>query len=340
MDSARFRVLRGACLALFLAGAFGCSQARLIRTDLFFDAFLEKTSLLMTEEEIELYLHLPDAAAKQEYIADFWKTRDPDPTTPENENRVEFERRVAFANEWFGVLGQTRRKPAPSRLHRNRGWNTDRGVAYIVLGPPDFVGMSWSLAARDKVDFDDGFRLSGAAVWYYERFRLPLYFTSLDPKTYDPEADELEKSFQVPATKLRTLSTNSELMDRAKEEWISRDHLRGLGDPLRFKADYRNQALEISIPVKSVRFLEKEDKTLSAAFAVEVRVYRNNRKVDTLRADKVFTLREDEAESLARLDLRVPYVPPGKGTYLFDLVVRADDPSVLSRRRQMIREKI
>ncbi|MBM3311639.1 MAG: GWxTD domain-containing protein [Candidatus Aminicenantes bacterium] len=340
MDSSKRRASFGGGLGLILACLFGCSQARLVKTDPFFGEFFEKTSLLMTEEEIDLYLHLPDKESKAEFIADFWKIRDPDPTSADNENKGEFERRIQFSNEWFGVLGQVRRKPAPASLHRDRGWNTDRGVAYIVLGPPDFISLSWSIAAREKVDPEDGYRLSSAALWYYERYRLSLYFTPLDPQELDPTADALDQSFKPPATKIRTLSTNSEAMKLAQEDWVSRDHRQGLGEPLRFKADYRRGGLEISIPVKSVRFRENEDKILSAAFAVDVRVYRNNRKVDDVAFSKSFAFREAEAEKLTRLDLRVPYEPAGKGSYLFDLIVRADDPSLLSRRRQYIRVKI
>jgi GWxTD domain-containing protein len=334
------RVIPGECLVLCLAVAFACSQARLIKTDPFFDTFFEKTSLLMTEEEIDLYLHLPDREAKAEFIADFWRIRDPDPTTAENENRMEFERRVKFANEWFGAMGQTRRKPAPSSIHRDRGWDTDRGVAYIVLGPPDSISMTWSVGVRDQVAFDDGYHLAASAVWYYERFRLPLYFASFNPQDVDPETDELEKSFRPPETKIRTLSTNSEKMEQAKAEWISRDHRRGFGEPLRFKAEFRERALEISIPMKAIRFRENEDKTLAAAFSVDARIYRNNRKVDQIASQKTFTLSEKEAEQLSSLDFLIPYDPPGKGKYLFDLVVSADDSSVLSRRRQYIRVKL
>jgi GWxTD domain-containing protein len=321
------RAVAGGGLCLSLAGFFGCGQARLIKTDPFFDAFFEKTSLLMTEEEVDLYLHLPDRESKAEFIADFWKTRDPDLTSPENENKL-------------GVLGTVRRKPAPASLHRDRGWNTDRGVAYIVLGPPDFISLSWSLAARERADPEDGYRLSSAALWYYERYRLSLFFTTISPEDLDPEASPLDQSLRGPETKIRTLSTNTEAMRLAKEDWVGRDHRRGLGDPLRFRAGFRKGGLEISIPLKSVRFRENEDRTLSAAFAVNVRVYRNNRKVDDLSAVKSFTLREAEAEALSRLDLRVPYEPAGKGSYLFDLIVRADDPSLLSRRRQYLRIKI
>jgi GWxTD domain-containing protein len=56
---------------------------------------------------------------------EFWKKRDPTPETEENEFKVEFFRRVRFANENFSSLGP--------------GWKTDRGMIYIQYGAPDLI---------------------------------------------------------------------------------------------------------------------------------------------------------------------------------------------------------
>lgn len=58
------------------------------------DPFYEKTSLIMTKEEIEIYKRLPDRKSREEFIEEFWRIRDPDTSSEENENKVEFERRV------------------------------------------------------------------------------------------------------------------------------------------------------------------------------------------------------------------------------------------------------
>jgi hypothetical protein len=86
-----------ACLAAAaLLLSISCSLGWNMRKDPLFETFLEKTSLIMLEEEIETYRHLPDVASKREFIAEFWRVRDPSPNTEENEARNEFERRVAF----------------------------------------------------------------------------------------------------------------------------------------------------------------------------------------------------------------------------------------------------
>jgi len=60
----------------------------------------------------------------EEYIK-FWKEKDPSPATEENEVFLEYYRRITFANEQFGNYID--------------GWRSDRGMIYIVLGPPDNV---------------------------------------------------------------------------------------------------------------------------------------------------------------------------------------------------------
>jgi GWxTD domain-containing protein len=65
------------------------------------DPFFEKARLIMTKQEIEIYKHLPDKKAKDEFVVEFWKKRDPSPETEENENLEEFMERIEYANKWF-----------------------------------------------------------------------------------------------------------------------------------------------------------------------------------------------------------------------------------------------
>jgi GWxTD domain-containing protein len=82
---------------------------------------------LLTASESRAYDTLADPLSRSEFIANFWKARDSVPETPENEFREEFERRVAFADAHF----------APDET---RGSLTDRGMVFILLGPPSYNG--------------------------------------------------------------------------------------------------------------------------------------------------------------------------------------------------------
>lgn len=83
----------------------------------------EDVAYIITDEEREVFLNLTSPEEKESFIEQFWRRRDPDPDTAENEFREEHYRRIAYANDHFSV-------GLP-------GWKSDRGRIYILHGPPD-----------------------------------------------------------------------------------------------------------------------------------------------------------------------------------------------------------
>jgi GWxTD domain-containing protein len=81
---------------------------------------------LLSPEESRAFSRLSEEASRARFVARFWFARDPLPDTPENEFRREFERRVGFADEHF-------------REGAKRGSLTDRGMVFVLLGPPTGV---------------------------------------------------------------------------------------------------------------------------------------------------------------------------------------------------------
>jgi GWxTD domain-containing protein len=94
---------------------------------------------LMTPEERHAFSRLADPVSRSEYVTAFWKKHDPKPETPENEFRDEFEKRVAFADSRF-TQGET------------AGSLTDRGMVFILLGPPTYVGQKPLTSGEDSND--------------------------------------------------------------------------------------------------------------------------------------------------------------------------------------------
>jgi GWxTD domain-containing protein len=84
--------------------------------------FLNKVRYIVTAEERKIFLELPDPE-KDKFIEEFWKRRDPDSSTEENEFKTEYEDRMKRANEIFISEGIP-------------GWLTDRGRIFILFGPP------------------------------------------------------------------------------------------------------------------------------------------------------------------------------------------------------------
>jgi GWxTD domain-containing protein len=82
---------------------------------------------LMTADEKREWARTSDPVTRSEFVTKFWTSRDVKPETPDNEFRQEFERRVAYADASF-VQGEV------------RGSMTDRGMVFLLLGPPTYVG--------------------------------------------------------------------------------------------------------------------------------------------------------------------------------------------------------
>ncbi|MEZ5426790.1 MAG: GWxTD domain-containing protein [Pyrinomonadaceae bacterium] len=80
---------------------------------------------IITKEERRAFKELKTDEERENFIENFWRRRDPNPDTDENEYREEYYERIAYANEHFasGIPG----------------WKTDRGRIYITWGKPDGV---------------------------------------------------------------------------------------------------------------------------------------------------------------------------------------------------------
>lgn len=78
---------------------------------------------IITDEERKAFKKLETDDERERFIEEFWRRRDPDPDTDENEYREEYYERIAYANEHFasGIPG----------------WKTDRGRIWIMYGKPD-----------------------------------------------------------------------------------------------------------------------------------------------------------------------------------------------------------
>ncbi|MGB5107900.1 MAG: GWxTD domain-containing protein [Candidatus Zixiibacteriota bacterium] len=95
------------------------------------------------------------AAADSDRVMTFeawWKGKDPTPTTPENELREEYYRRIRYSDQYFSTVGR-------------EGWLTDRGMIYIRWGEPDQI---------DRYPFELGKK--PYQIWYYYTQRRAFYF--------------------------------------------------------------------------------------------------------------------------------------------------------------------
>ena len=85
----------------------------------------DEVKYILTVEEKDIFRKLTTDEERDKFIEQFWKRRDPDTRTLENEYKEEYYRRIAYANDHFSSA--------------IIGWKTDRGRIYIVFGPPDDI---------------------------------------------------------------------------------------------------------------------------------------------------------------------------------------------------------
>jgi len=89
------------------------------------DKAVSQLIYLATTNELDSIKDGKTAEEKLSRFLSFWKTKDPNKATPENEAFNEYYRRVEYANVHFS--------------HYTEGWKSDMGMVYIILGAPNSV---------------------------------------------------------------------------------------------------------------------------------------------------------------------------------------------------------
>lgn len=190
---------------------------------------------IISTKESHIFLDLPDSE-KEQFREDFWKRRDPDPGTEENEFKMEYYNRMEQADDMFHSEGRP-------------GWLTDRGRIYILFGPPmDRIINSMSAYQRCQ------------EVWYYGNF--PVVF--VDPTctgdfrlvTYDlsPISRSLNLMYMheinmAQAKAMQTISGQEHYFDfnwSIKKTKVETGRIEGV--------------IEIEVPYASIWFKEQDDK--------------------------------------------------------------------------------
>jgi GWxTD domain-containing protein len=287
-------VLAGAAVAL---GAAACTTAPRPDLDPQSRSFYETARLVLTGEEQDIFLHLPDAEARREFIVDFWAKRDPDPETEANEFKAEFEARIAYADAHF--------------REGRRGINTDRGRIYVYLGPP--YQTDYYPSYRDERG-----GMGPILLWLYPQYAVAVQFN--DPKgTGDFAMTEVDGNLlqAVEDAKLGAVSQGAEAARRALRFEIRYDAAAG--------------AFAASIPVKQISFKEAGG-VLKAAFEFTFYIYKPGApKKDMFTRTVSFEGSPAGVEKMPDLVFSFPYLlPPGK-TYVDVIVVDRDGPGKARR---------
>jgi len=115
----------------------------------------QDVAYIITDAERKAFDKLETDEEREAFIEAFWRRRDPDPDTDENEYKEEYYERIAYANEKFasGIPG----------------WKTDRGRIYITFGKPDQIESHPSGGQYDRPYYEGGGSTSTYPfeIWFY-----------------------------------------------------------------------------------------------------------------------------------------------------------------------------
>lgn len=110
---------------------------------------------IITSDEKRAYKALKTDEERENFIENFWRRRDPDPDTEENEYREQYYERIAYANEHYasGIPG----------------YKTDRGRIYITFGKPDEIETHPTGGQYDRPSYEGGGQTTTYPfeVWFY-----------------------------------------------------------------------------------------------------------------------------------------------------------------------------
>lgn len=140
----------------------------------------EEVIYIINNEEKGSFLKLTTDEQREKFIDRFWEIHNPLPGSPSNGYKEDHYRRLAYANDHFGKEAGI------------EGWRTDRGRAYITLGPP-----------QQRSTYYGNRNLRPMEVWFYSSTipALPPFFYLVfyqredggDYRFYSPYFDGPEK---------------------------------------------------------------------------------------------------------------------------------------------------
>ncbi|HKO96901.1 MAG TPA: GWxTD domain-containing protein [Pyrinomonadaceae bacterium] len=173
--------------------------------------WLEKdVTYVITDEERRAFKRLQTDDEREKFIEEFWRRRDPDPDTDENEFKEEYYERIAYANEHFasGIPG----------------WKSDRGRIWIMYGKPDERETHPMGGGYERPSYQGGGSTTTYPfeIWFYRH--LPGVGSGVEIEFVDPTGsgeyriarspDEKDAMLMVPGAGL-TLSEQLGLSNKA-----------------------------------------------------------------------------------------------------------------------------
>ena len=278
-------------LFAFLAGmalvATRASGAK-VKLDPESDKFFRTAHLIMTREENKIFARLPDTESRKEFISDFWAKRDPDPATPVNEFKQEFEARIDYATKRFKEGGP--------------GYNTDRGRIYIFMGPPDKVEEFFPQGDPDN---------RGSIIWWiYYTYQFGVEFA--DEKGNGKYRIRNYDGDFFGAMDLIKLGHYVKTDDVFKKTFV------------KFETSYdpAGREIEVRIPSNALMFRENAEGKLQIDLSFTVYIYGNGgTSKETFQEARTVVTTDGELSGMKTVTLRFARAL-GPGTNFVDVIIK------------------
>lgn len=196
--------------------------------------FFSEVRYLITSQERKIFLGLPPSERK-DFIEEFWKKRDPDPGTEENEFKDQYYQRIEEANRLF-------------RQGTTKGWLQDRGRVHILLGPPE---------RRDTFPNSSDYEFP-TEIWYYGYF--PIVFV-----------DRSESGdYRLEPLSVQNISMITRLQQEGKPLIVRQTAVFDFNLKIR-KTKEGEAFFQVEIPYKNIWFVQKDNQwQTSLDFSLEV----------------------------------------------------------------------
>lgn len=121
------------------------------------DYIFEYSKYLANQNEIDKWESIVTEEGKRTFLKEFWEKRDPDRSTPENEFRTEYLKRLEYVNDTFG------------NMIVKKGYKTDQGRVYLVYGAPDDISRYPNESEKKPYE-----------IWRYDYIENGVFFVFVD----------------------------------------------------------------------------------------------------------------------------------------------------------------
>jgi GWxTD domain-containing protein len=283
--SARSPLAAGLFLSLLLLRPLAAAP----KLDAASEEFYRMARHFMTRDEDKRFRNLATPELRREFIIAFWELRDPDPNTAENEFRDELEVRFEFVNRYL-------------REGNRPGWDTARGMIYLVLGPPDIMtaGSTPYPSASPYNRDSRSDTTAGVIVWPYPMLSINVVFAD-------------RQGFGIYELDMARTSPRLLMLLKAGKTRFIRDGAKSTEAPfLAFKADIdaARGTVRVVIAARELRYEIDPDGSYSARVQMAANVYQDDGRIATRKEERRVTLGPpgQEKEKL-ELEWAIPLAP-------------------------------